>query len=76
MGKNINYQIEGLRGISIMIVLLYHLIDRFQQIYFGRNIRAMDFWGSFGVTIFLIISGFFAVDPESASCKKSEVVWM
>ena len=75
MGKNINYQIEGLRGISIMIVLLYHLIDRFQQIYFGRNIRAMDFWGSFGVTIFLIISGFFAVDPESASCKKSEVVF-
>lgn len=58
-----------------MIVLLYHLIDRFQRIYFGRNIRAMDFWGSFGVTIFLIISGFFAVNPESVSCKKSEVVF-
>ena len=28
-----------------MLVVIYHLIDRFQQIYLNRGIVIMNFWG-------------------------------
>ena len=67
-----NFQIEGLRGVAIMLVVIYHLIDRFQQIYLNREIVIMNFWGSFGVTIFLIISGCFAVNIDSKAITLNE----
>lgn len=67
-----NLQIEGLRGIAIMLVVIYHLIDRFQQIYLNYEIMIMNFWGSFGVTIFLIISGCFAVNIDSKAITLNE----
>lgn len=67
-----NFQIEGLRGVAIMLSVIYHLIDRFQQIYLNREIVIMNFWGSFGVTIFLIISGCFAVNIDSKAITLNE----
>lgn len=60
-----NAQIEGLRGISILVVVSYHVFDRYQQIYCNTSIKLMDMWGSIGVTIFLMISGLFLVSEEN-----------
>ena len=54
-----NMQIEGLRGISVIIIVLYHVFYRYQQIYLNNEIVSMQYWGSFGVTLFLIISSYF-----------------
>lgn len=32
--KKKNTQIEGLRGVAILIIVVFHIFDRFQQIYF------------------------------------------
>lgn len=63
--QNRNTQIEGLRGLSILIIVVYHIFDRYQQIYIGKEIKFMNFWGSLGVTIFFMISGYFAVKPHT-----------
>ena len=57
-----NLQIEGLRGISILIIVIFHIFDRYQQLYLGREIKWMNYWGSLGVTSFFLISGLFAVN--------------
>lgn len=59
-----NLQIEGLRGIAILIIVAYHLIDRYQQIYLDSSIYWMDIWGTFGTTIFFIISGYFLAGSQ------------
>ena len=56
-----NTQIEGLRGIAILIIVAFHIFDRFQQIYFDRSILWMNNFGTLGTTIFLLISAFFLV---------------
>lgn len=60
-----NQQIEALRGFAILLIVIYHLFDRYQQIYFNRDIKWMNFWGTFGVSIFFIISGYFMINPNS-----------
>ncbi len=54
-----NKQIDGLRGIAAVIIVVFHLICRYLQIYEQSDIILMRNWGGFGVIIFLIISGFF-----------------
>ena len=60
-----NLQIEGLRGFAILIIVLFHMFDRYQQVYLDRSVRWMDFWGSFGVGIFMTISAYFLVNSKS-----------
>lgn len=69
IGEDRNQQIEGLRGIAILIVVLFHVFDRYQQIYMDRSVWWMNQWGEFGVGIFLTISCFYMVDfsKESSS---------
>lgn len=59
-----NTQIEGLRGIAILIIVIFHIFDRFQQIYFERSIVWMNNFGTFGTTIFLLISAFFLMSSN------------
>lgn len=52
-------QIDGLRGIAAVVVLLFHVTTRYDQEYIHRD--ALPFsvpWGSLGVHLFFAISGF------------------
>lgn len=61
-----NLQIEGLRGFAILIIVLFHMFDRYQQIYLDQSVRWMDFLGSFGVGIFMTISAYFLINSKSS----------
>lgn len=63
-----NMQIEGLRGVSIVLIVLYHVVNRYQQLFLDRSIRFMNSWGTFGVTAFFMISAYFAINPNSLEC--------
>lgn len=54
-----NKQIDGVRGITAIIILVFHLFCRYLQIYENANINWMAQWGTFGVTVFILISGYF-----------------
>ncbi|MCI8638472.1 MAG: acyltransferase [Coprococcus sp.] len=54
-----NKQIEGFRGIAIMLIVCFHLFCRFQQLYCNNSIGWMSWWGDFGAMSFLFISAFF-----------------
>lgn len=65
-----NVQIEGLRGFSIMVIVVYHIFCRYKQLYLNDEIWWMRDWGTFGVEVFFLISTFFLVDfskPERHS---------
>lgn len=54
-----NKQIDGLRGVTAIIILVFHLFCRYLQIYENSNIIWMAQWGTFGVIVFILISGYF-----------------
>ena len=62
-----NMQIEGLRGIAIFIIVLYHVFYRYLEIYIGQPVIFMSFWGMLGTNIFLVISGFFSIKYSSVN---------
>lgn len=59
-----NKQIDGLRGIMALIIVLFHLFCRYQQLYCESSIEFMENWGVYGVCTFFIISGYFLVDSR------------
>lgn len=59
-----NKQIDGLRGIMALIIVLFHLFCRYQQLYCESSIVFMENWGVYGVCTFFIISGYFLVDSR------------
>lgn len=64
-----NGQIEGLRGITILVIVFFHLIYRFNELYVGEvyKYKFMKYWGEIGVSIFLIISAYFLYDNSKES---------
>lgn len=67
-----NMQIEGLRGAATLIIIIYHMFDRYQQIYLDNSISWMNQFGSFGVAIFFVISFYFLVDFNSEKISAQE----
>lgn len=67
--KNKNLQMESLRGISIIIIVLYHVLYRYQQLYTSNNPSYLfiNLWGDFGVSIFLLITGYYLLNPMNAN---------
>lgn len=64
--SNRNEQIECLRGLAIIVVAVYHIFYRFQELYMsdiylplGKEV--IHWFGSFGVLIFLNISVWFMI---------------
>ena len=67
--KDRNLQIEGLRGIAMMFVVCSHYFARFPIDYVqGANpfyFLGTEYWGEMGVSVFLLISGYFMVPKKS-----------
>ena len=61
ISKKRNSQIEGLRGLAIMIVVAYHFFCRYLQLFCDSDIKWMHFWGTLGVGFFITISGYFLI---------------
>lgn len=64
-----NTQIEGLRAISMCMVVSFHVFCRFLQLYCENDVGFMSWWGDFGAMCFLFISAFFL----SNSSKKANI---
>ena len=64
-----NLQIDGLRGIAMLLVVCSHYFARFPIDYVQRAnplyFLGAEYWGEIGVTIFLLISGYFMVPKKS-----------
>ena len=60
--KRRNLQIDGIRGVAILLVVCFHLFCRYKQIYHNTTIPILEHLGSLGVTIFLMISIIFIID--------------
>lgn len=60
-------QIEGLRGLAILSILVFHVFYRYQQIYVSSEVKYswMKDWGNFGVCIFLLISCYYLINFNS-----------
>lgn len=54
-----NKQIDGLRGITILLIAIFHLFCRYREIYCGYTIWYLKWMGDFGNSIFLLISSYF-----------------
>lgn len=66
MASSRNQQVEGLRGVAIMIIVLYHVVFRFQQIYLGEMTWTNPM-GRFGTCLFMIISCYYLVDFKKSN---------
>lgn len=68
MQKNKNMQVEGLRGLACLIIVIFHTVYQFQVFVLGQQGPSLlAHWGEIGVGIFLFISGFFLVDFSNKS---------
>lgn len=56
-----NKQIDGLRGITILLIAIFHLFCRYREIYCGYTIWYLKWMGDFGNSIFLLISSYFLI---------------
>lgn len=55
-----NQQIEGLRGIGVLMVVLFHFLFRFNEIYGdATKYTVISSWGTIGVGLFFAISGYY-----------------
>ncbi len=54
-----NRQIEGLRAIGVVMIVLFHYIYRFNELYVNTdNLILFSQWGTIGVGLFFILSGY------------------
>ncbi|WP_158556870.1 acyltransferase family protein, partial [Coprococcus sp. AF21-14LB] len=56
-----NKQIDGLRGVTIILIVVFHLFCRYREIYCGYTIWYLKWMGEFGNSIFLLISSYFLI---------------
>lgn len=63
---NKNYAIEGLRGILMIWIVLYHYTFVYNQLVMGKTVAFTPVFnngGAVGVELFFVMSGFFLVGP-------------
>lgn len=60
-----NMQIEGLRGVACLMIVLFHIFYQYDVFVLEQEgFFLLKHWGEFGVGIFIFISGFFLIDFE------------
>ncbi|WP_050641987.1 MULTISPECIES: acyltransferase [Clostridia] len=59
-----NKQIDGLRAVMILMIVIFHLTCRFQQLYTNSDIPFVKYWGGIGALVFLMISSYFAAETK------------
>lgn len=62
--------IEGLRGMTVVVIVLFHVLYRYNQLYCHYSDSSLVFiskWGEIGVSIFLMISAFFLIENKKKS---------
>lgn len=66
--KNKNLQVVGLRGLACLMVVLYHLIYRFQELYTNTNYNQFKiaYWGQIGVIIFMTLSAYYIYNERNS----------
>lgn len=62
-----NQQIEGLRGVLVIMVVLHHFISRFTELYCDNIVGGilLDNAGKFGVSVFLVISSYYFISSKN-----------
>ncbi len=63
--KEKNRQLEGMRALALVLVLIYHFGYRYYEIYGGQTFSLTADFGVCGVAIFFIVSGFFATKLDA-----------
>ena len=74
-----NFQIEGLRGITCILLVLWHVIYRYNQIYYAESnffssLKMFSIIGEAGSICFLIISIWFMIDSNRKLNEEKTVV--
>lgn len=62
-----NMQIEGLRGFTLLLIMIYHFSYRYVELFGTEALHPFafaEFWGQAGVAIFCIISGYLMFNGE------------
>lgn len=69
-------ELDGLRGIAALTVVLYHYLTRYEQLY-GHDFNVPELFslGRYGVQLFFIVSGFVIYWTISRSEKPLDFVW-
>ena len=61
-------QIDNLRGFTAILIAVFHIFFRYNQIYHpGMEPTWMQYFGDLGNHIFIIISGFFLFSTNDVS---------
>lgn len=68
-----NMQIEGLRGLGCLIIVLFHVFYQYNVCCLKKDGPwPLKHWGEFGVAIFIFISGYYLIDFEKEGFSFSE----
>lgn len=69
-------ELDGLRGIAVIAVLLYHYLFHYDVVY-GHQIDSIEIfrYGFYGVHLFFLVSGFVIFWTVSRSQKPLDFVW-
>lgn len=54
-----NKQIDGLRGITILMIMIFHIYYRYGELFMEKSSGGLRYLGIFGSTVFLLISSYF-----------------
>lgn len=75
--NNRNLNVEFLRGILMVWIVLYHFTTRYSQLFGVKYPITFDYGGTIGVAIFFILSGYFYFGKiiTSECCSFTQVVF-
>lgn len=54
-----NKQVDGLRGVTILLILIFHIYYRYDEFFMNKSGGVLSNLGTFGNTVFLLISSYF-----------------
>jgi len=69
-----NKQIDGLRGMTILLIVVYHIFCRYRELFFGDSVPVICYFGTFGNCVFLLISSYFLVGTTLAKYHLKDLV--